>query len=140
MKYVMAAAVLALVACGGQKNRPPPNEPASVTTTTSAALTLENIPEAVPASETPAPIMAKTASDNDLGTKIRAHLERDQALRNVGWKRVSLEISDGHVTMRGYLPTIADSSEMERSVREVKGVKAVTNEIHENVEPEQQER
>jgi hypothetical protein len=130
MKYVMALSVVALVACGGQNNRPPPKEPVSSTTTTTSALTV-SVPEAVPAEDS-SPIIAAKEGDRNLGTKIRAHLERDQALKNVGWRRVTMQIDDGHVTLRGNLPTVADSTEMERSIREVKGVTAVTNDIQEN--------
>ena len=133
MRYVMALSVLTLVACGGEKNRPPPKEPVSTTvTTTSAALSLPVVPQAAPEAEAPAPIIATKEGDRSLGTKIRAHLERDEALKNVRWRRVSMEIADGHVTLRGNLPTVADSTEMERSVREVKGVSGVTNDIEEN--------
>lgn len=131
MKYVMAMMVTALVACGGQKNGSPPaiaREPVSTTQTTSAALTAYS-DEPVSMDNAPAPIVAVKESDRNVATSIRAHLGRDPDLANVPWQRVSMEVEDQHVTLRGHLPTLADSTEVERSVREVKGVRAVKNEI-----------
>jgi osmotically-inducible protein OsmY len=126
MKYVMATMVLALAACGGPKNRPPPSEPVSTTQTTSAALTVYESA----ASGSGDGIVAAKQSDRTLATKVKAHLGRDAALKDVRWQdRVTLEVEDQHVTLRGGVPTIADSSEIERAVREVKGVKAVTNDL-----------
>lgn len=132
MKYVMASMVVALVACAGPKNEgPPPREPVSTTQTTSAALTVE---EARPAgAESSAPVVAVKEADRNLATKIRAHLGRNAALKGVGWRdRVKMVVEDQHVTLRGNLPTLADSTELERAVREVKGVRAVNNEIESN--------
>ena len=136
MKYVMAAMVMALVACGGQKNGSPPataGERVSTTQTTSTALTL-SAAERVAVDNTPAPIVAVKESDRNIATSIRSHLARDPDLAQakVPWQRVSMEVEDQHVTLRGHLPTLADSTEVERAVREVKGVRAVKNEIHVN--------
>lgn len=130
MKYVMATVALALVACGGPKNRPPPSDPVSTTQTTSSVTVYRG--EAVEVDNADAPIIATKEADRNLGTRIRAHLARDKALQGVAWNRVAMEVEDQHVTLRGHLPTLADVTEMERAVREVKGVRAVTNEIHAN--------
>ena len=134
MKYVLAMMVMStLAACGGRGSDRPPvtaSEPVSTTQTTSAALVYESEP--VSADNAPAPIVAVKESDRNIATSIRAHLGRDRSLANVPWQRVSMEVEDQHVTLRGHLPTLAESSEVERAVREVKGVRAVTNEIHVN--------
>lgn len=129
MKLTMALTVLALVACGGSRNDAPAKEPVSTTRTTSAAMTVADDSPATP-SESGITVVAAKPTDQSLGTKIRSHLQRDKDLSNVGWQHVSVEIVDAHVTLRGELPTVADSSEMERCIREVKGVKAVSNDIH----------
>ena len=134
MKCMMAVMVLALAACGGPKNRPPPSapsEPVSTTQTTSSALMLYEA-EPVTLDSAPAPIVAMKEADRNLATSIRSHLGRDRALTTVPWQRVSMEVEDQHVTLRGHLPTLADSTQVERAVRDVKGVRAVTNEIHVN--------
>jgi osmotically-inducible protein OsmY len=126
--------MVTLGACAGSKNDRPPataSEPVSTTQTTSAALTVYEA-EPVTMDTAPAPIVAVKESDRDVATKVRAHLGRDAALANVPWNRVSMEVEDQHVTLRGHLPTLADSTEVERAVREVKGVRAVTNEIQVN--------
>jgi osmotically-inducible protein OsmY len=133
MKLMMAVAMLALGACAGQKNERPPasaREPVSTTTTTSAALTVSDSVGAVDDSE--APIVAAKDTDRDLATRIRTSLRRDKALVNVPWQRVSMEVEDQHVTLRGRLPTVADSIEVERTVRATHGVRAVQNEIRTN--------
>jgi hypothetical protein len=130
MKYVMATMMLALAACGGTKNDRPPataREPVSTTTTTSALTRYEIEPASVDNSA--APIVGVKESDRGMATSIRSHLQRDKALADVPWRRVTMEVEDQHVTLRGELPTLADSTEVERAVREVKGVRAVTNEI-----------
>lgn len=134
MKCTLAILVLAVAACGGPKNRPPPSAPVSTTQTTSSALTITPITqgEPVPVDESPAPIVAAKEADQSLATHIRSRLGRDQALQSVPWQRVSMEVEDQHVTLRGQLPTVADSSQVERAVRETKGVRAVTNEIRTN--------
>jgi osmotically-inducible protein OsmY len=132
MKFMMAAMMLVLGACAGPKNGRPPAtaaEPVSTTTTTSAALTVSD-PVAVDNSE--APIVAAKETDRDLATRIRTSLRRDAALANVPWQRVSMDVEDQHVTLRGHLPTVADSIEVERTVRATKGVRAVQNEIRTN--------
>jgi osmotically-inducible protein OsmY len=131
MKYVMATMVLALAACGGPKNRPPPSEPVSTTQTTSSALTIYQS-EPMHDESSPAPIVAAKESDRNLATSIRSHLGRDKTLETVPWQRISMEVEDQHVTLRGHLPTLADSTEVERAVRGVKGVRAVKNEIRIN--------
>lgn len=133
MKYVMAVMMMALGACAGQKNDRPPataSEPVSTTQTTSSALMVYG-GEPLAADNTPAPIVAVKESDRNVATSIRSHLARDPELAHakVPWQRVSMEVEDQHVTLRGHLPTLADSTELERAVREVKGVRAVTNEI-----------
>lgn len=134
MKYVMATMVLALAACGGERNRPPPNhggsEPVSTTTTTSAALTIQQPVTVETHGE--APIVAAKETDRQLATSIRSHLGHDESISSVPWQRVSMEVEDQHVTLRGSLPTLADSSELEQAVRHVKGVRAVKNEIRTN--------
>lgn len=134
MKYVMAALVVTVCACANNKNVRPPataSEPVSTTQTTSSAWPLQQ-GEPVAVDNSPAPIVAVKESDQNLATKIRASLGRDKGLASVPWQRVSMEVEDQHVTLRGQLPTLADSTEVERSVRETKGVRAVTNEIHTN--------
>jgi hypothetical protein len=131
MKYVLAAMVVTLAACGGTKNDRPPataGEPVSTTSTTSALTVYESEPAAIDTAS--APIVGVKESDRGFASSIRAHLSRDKALANVPWRRVTMEVEDQHVTLRGELPTVADSTEVERAVREVKGVRAVTNEIH----------
>lgn len=133
MKYVMAALALMIGACGNNKNDRPPAtaaEPVSTTQTTSATTIYQSDP--VAADNAPAPIVAVKESDQSLATKVRASLGRDKALQSVPWQRVSMVVEDQHVTLRGHLPTVADSTEVERVVRETKGVRAVTNEIHAN--------
>lgn len=132
MKYVMASMVVALVACAGPKNDgPPPREPVSTTQTTSSALTSYEEVQPAAAADTEAPILAAKEADRSLATKIQARLARDKALDSVAWRtRVKMVVEDQHVTLRGNLPTLADSTELERAVREVKGVRAVTSEIH----------
>lgn len=134
MKYVMAMMLLAVGACAGPRNeaRPasPPKEPVSTTEITSSALIYQGEPVTV--DNAPAPIVAVKESDRNLATSIRGSLGRDKALANVPWQRVAMEVEDQHVTLRGQLPTLADSTEVERVVRETKGVRAVTNEIRTN--------
>lgn len=135
MKFMMAAMVLVLGACAGTKNDRPPEasaiEPVSTTRTTSSVMSIYQSDPAA-ADNAPAPIVAVKESDGDLATRIRASLVRDKALGSVPWQRVSMEVEDEHVTLRGQLPTIADATEVERVVRETKGVRAVKNEIHTN--------
>jgi osmotically-inducible protein OsmY len=103
----------------------------STTQTTSSALMLYR-GEPVTVDESPAPIVAVKETDRNLATRIRSQLARDKALQTVPWTRVSMEVEDQHVTLRGHLPTLAESTEVERAVREVNGVRAVTNEIRAN--------
>jgi hypothetical protein len=131
MKLVMAMLVLSVAACGRPNNRPPPRDPVSTTQTTSSALMLYR-GEPVTVDESPAPIVAVKETDRNLATRIRSQLARDKALQTVPWTRVSMEVEDQHVTLRGHLPTLAESTEVERAVREVNGVRAVTNEIRAN--------
>lgn len=132
MKYVMATMVVALVGCAGAKNEgPPAREPVSTTQTTSAALTVsEPQPQSVENVENAAPVTAIKEADRSLASKIQAHLGREEALASVRWRdRVKMVVEDQHVTLRGNLSTLADSTELERAVREVEGVRAVKNEI-----------
>jgi osmotically-inducible protein OsmY len=128
MKYWMAFSVAALaVGCSNQKNtRPatpaPAQEPVNTTTvtTTSAALTV-----------TPSPSRAEPDSGNSLLTsRIRQRLNLDRTLDDVRLDAVHIHEADGgHVTIDGYVGTLADSVEIERIVRGMDGVVAVKNEL-----------
>src|SRR5687768_11361063 len=114
MKYVMATMVVALVACAGPKNDgPPPREPVSTTQTTSAALTAYE-PQPTASVESSAPVVAIKEIDRNLATRIQAQLGREEALESVPWReRVKMVVEDQHVTLRGNLSTLADSTELE---------------------------
>lgn len=140
MKHVMATMVVALVGCAGPKNDgPPPREPLGTTETTSASSVGRSEPEPEPATEpaampaaveSSAPVTAAKETDRGLATKIQSQLRRYEALEGTRWRdRVRVVVEDQHVTLRGNLSTLADSTELERAVRSVKGVRAVTNEI-----------
>jgi BON domain len=57
---------------------------------------------------------------------------RSQALRRRGFSRlpVLVEACEGNVTMRGQLDSVDDIAELERMVRQVIGVRDVTNLLH----------
>jgi osmotically-inducible protein OsmY len=118
---------IALAACAGSRGgQPPPQEPVSTTTTTSLAMT---VPASVAAAHPRAEVQMEDA-DPATSTRIRKHLANNPALSDVAWEGVRIATVDGHVTIAGVLPTVADACEVERSVREVKGVVAVTNDLH----------
>lgn len=153
MKYQVAASFVALAlssvvpACSGShaRQQSPPREPTSTTTVTSSALTAGEAPRGADATlpgppaaplrdpdrvAPNAPATGQSEADRVLSTKIRQHLARSPELKDVGWNRVQIVNVDGNVTISGELPTIADAIAIEHAVREVKGVKSVTNEIH----------
>jgi osmotically-inducible protein OsmY len=116
-------AAFALIACAGQKTRPPPDEPRT-TSVTSAALTTAPA-EAEPTTQrTPDPPVAPM---RPLPPKFRAALVKNPTLESYLVETISIEQDDGHVTMRGYMPTVADKVQAELSVRSVPGVTSVTN-------------
>lgn len=138
MKDPVALSIVALAlssiqpACSGSQSRQqsPPKEPVSTTSVTSSALTVET-PRAQPEKAAPnAPATGESEADRLLSEKIRQHLAKKPELSGVGWNRVRIVTVDGNVTIAGELPTTADAIEVEHAVREVKGVKGVTNDIH----------
>lgn len=130
------ASFASIAACASQERKP--EDPVSVTVTRSAVTAAEPPPEAKPSApvrdverQAPnAPALGVTEADRTLARKIRQHLARAPELADVGWNRVRIVASHGHVTISGELPTVAESCEVEQAVREVKGVTSVTNEIH----------
>lgn len=145
MKFSVAIPFVALVLSSFQpscasshaRQQSPPKEPVSTTSVTSSALTVET-PSAQPAApirdpEKAAPNVPATGeseADRLLSEKVRQHLAKKPELADVGWNRVRIVTVDGNVTLVGELPTTADAIEIEHAVREVKGVKGVTNDIH----------
>lgn len=126
MKYWMAVSLAAFaVGCSNQKTtRPaaPAHEPVSTTTvtTTSAALS----------TSTWRSTTEPDTGDTQLARRIRHHLRADRALDTVRLDAVHIHSADGgHVTIDGYVPTLADSVEIERIVRSMDGVVAVRNEL-----------
>jgi hypothetical protein len=150
MKHAMLVSAVSLVAiasvlaaCGGSQSRPQPlpKEPVSTTTVTRSTLTTD-IPSA-PVAEAPqapvrdeekaapnVPATGETTADRRLSEKVRQHLARKPELSGVGWNRIQIVTVDGNVTLVGELPTTADAIDVEHAVREVKGVRGVTNDIH----------
>jgi len=130
MKFWMAIPLAALaVGCSNQKTTrpttPAQQEPVSTTTvtTTSAALTVTPSPSQRSMSE-------PDSGNATLTSHIRRRLHLDRALDSVRLDAVHIHEADrGHVTIDGYVPTLADSVEIERVVRGMDGVVAVKNEL-----------
>lgn len=128
LSFVALAISSAITACSSSRAQqsPPPKEPVSTTRVTSSALTVsETKPQAAPS----APAGEESEADRALSAKIRQHLAKKPELSNVAWDRVRIVTVDGNVTIAGELPTTADAIEVEHAIREVKGVKSVSNEV-----------
>ncbi len=124
MRFAALAIAAGLAACSGSRaQEAPPKEPASTTSVTSSALTVSDTTPDVP-------VAVESDADRALGKKIHRHLAKKPELAKVPWDRVRIVSVDGNVTLTGELPTTADAIEVEHAVREVKGVKGVTNDIH----------
>lgn len=123
-RTLIPVAALAVAACSAQNARPPPEEPTSTTSVTSAALTTSTTMTTVTSREAALP-EAKTP----LAPRFREALARNPALEGVPHEHIQVEQIGGHVTLRGRMPTVADAVQVEMSVRQVKGVTSVTNEI-----------
>ena len=133
---------LAGVACSTHADRPA-RDPSSTTRTTSSALTTRAPDEpalvdpwaSTSASAEAAPprrsaaVTGTSPADRHVSEKIRERLAQERSLENVGWNRLEIATVDGHVTVTGDLPTVADSCAVEHAVRQVKGVVSVTNDI-----------
>ena len=60
---------------------------------------------------------------------IRQAIAGDASLAGVGTEQVRVVAVSGHVTLSGYVPTLADKVAIEQRAREVKGVEGVTNDL-----------
>ena len=67
--------------------------------------------------------------DRRMSERIQKVLAADETLHDVALDRVRVVTVDGHVTLSGLVPTLADKVAIEQRVREVKGVEAIDNEI-----------
>jgi hypothetical protein len=125
---MLPIAALALGACGAQQTQPAsPREATSTTSTTSAALTTSTT-----AAVTPAPGRAEEQvpqNSTPMPPKYRAEIAKNAALDGIPCEHIQIEDRDGHVTLRGVLPTVSDKVQVELSVRQVSGVSSVKNEI-----------
>jgi hypothetical protein len=141
------AAALAIGGCGFGDDRPS-NDPVSYTNRTSASTTVTVQPPApevattettgadvvlergrAPLSASVQPDVSSGHPDRQLSDRIGRTLGSDQSLRGVALDRVRIRSVDGHVTLHGLVPTLADKVAIEQRVREVKGVTAVDNAI-----------
>ncbi len=152
MKLLRLAApllfLLTVTACGRSDQRPandvvsytnrtsktttvtvyPPATVVGTTRTTSAALSVAE-KERGPMTASAHPDISGRHPDRRMSDRIQKVLAADEALRDVALDRVRIVSVDGHVTLSGLVPTLADKVAIEQRVREVKGVEAVDNEI-----------
>lgn len=105
----------------------PPPPVVGTTQTTSAALVTER--QRGPITASAQPEVPSTHPDRRMSERIHKEITADQTLRDVALDRVRVVTVDGHVTLSGLVPTLADKVAIEQRVREVKGVEAVDNEI-----------
>ena len=105
----------------------PPAPVVGTTRTTSAALVTEKQRGPIAASAQPA--AAGRHPDRRVSERIQKAIAADETLHDVALDRVRVVTVDGHVTLSGLVPTLADKVAIEQRVREVKGVEAVDNEI-----------
>lgn len=127
-RTLISVTALALAACAAQKSRPPPEEPASTTSVTSAALTTSTSSTAVEATA-PAPKETPPETLAPLAPRFREALARNPALAGIPVEHLQIEQVGGHVTLRGRLPTVADAVQVEMTIRQMRGVTTVTNDI-----------
>jgi hyperosmotically inducible periplasmic protein len=66
------------------------------------------------------------ASDETIGVEIRRRLQLVDAATTAG---VIIEVTDGHVLLRGNAPSLADGWRAEAAARSVPGVRDVRNQI-----------
>ncbi|MDF2694612.1 MAG: hypothetical protein K0S65_2995, partial [Labilithrix sp.] len=105
----------------------PPAPEVATTETTGADVVLER--GRAPLSASVQPDVSSGHPDRQLSDRIGRTLGSDQSLRGVALDRVRIRSVDGHVTLHGLVPTLADKVAIEQRVREVKGVTAVNNAI-----------
>jgi hypothetical protein len=124
----IAVAILAVAACSAQNTRPPAEEPTSTTSVTGAALTSRTTSTTITTTP-PAPEEALPGATAPLARKFREVLRDNPALEGVSLEHLQVDQVNGHVILRGRLPTVADKVEVEMSVRRMKGVTSVRNDI-----------
>jgi BON domain len=156
VKGACLAAVLVLAtACGGSPDDRRANDALTYTNRTSASTTVTVEPpppdvaasgqKGAPATETTnaevvlarrGPVAASAQPDisgrhpdRRVSERIRRVLANDDTLGDIELDRVRVVTVQGHVTLRGLVPTMADKVAIEQRVREVKGVIAVDNAI-----------
>jgi len=105
----------------------PPPPVVGTTRTTSAALVTEK--QRGPLTAAAQPEVPASHPDRRMSERIQKAIAADVTLRDVALDRVRVVTVDGHVTLSGLVPTLADKVAIEQRVREVKGVEAVDNEI-----------
>lgn len=64
-----------------------------------------------------------------MAPRLREALANNPALDGVSYEHLWIQESDGHVVLRGREPTVADAVQVELSIRHVRGVTSVTNEL-----------
>lgn len=131
--FVVTLVVAAAAGCAS-RDRPAAREPVSATRTTSLAVTTMH-GDSTPVAGAPAASGGEQAAsrerpaDREISHAIRHALSRDAFLEDIDLERVRIHSSNGHVTLRGHVPTLADVSEIEMVARQTPGVVGVTNEL-----------
>jgi hypothetical protein len=67
--------------------------------------------------------------DQVISNRVRQRLAAESSLSDVLMERVQITTQDGHVTIRGWVPTVADKVTIEQRAREAQGVIDVRNEL-----------
>jgi len=105
----------------------PPATVVGTTQTTSAGLVVDK--QRGPIAASAQPEVPAGHPDRRTSERIQKELAADETLHDVALDRVRVVTVDGHVTLSGIVPTLADKVAIEQRVREVKGVEAVDNQI-----------
>ncbi len=144
MKYVSATILVsaALVGCAG-RGEPPKTAQTSSTqaqalTTTSATIPVEapnmspdpfNVDNAAPIRATADPPSAESDQDHLITNRVRQRVAGDSSLSDANLDHVTIMTANGHVHLRGWVPTLADKVTIEQRAREAQGVVDVQNDI-----------
>jgi hypothetical protein len=133
MQYrrLVPVAALVLAACAGQRTRPPPDEPRTPSVTSAALTSDARVHTTTQAEPTREPTVAPSpmVAPRPVPPRFQAALAKNPALESYLLEQVSIEQEGGHVTLRGFTPTVADKVQVEMAVRSVPGVTSVTNDI-----------
>jgi hypothetical protein len=75
------------------------------------------------------PQTTEDKKDYAISTRVRQRLAADSTLSDAFVDRIQITTHEGHVTIRGWVPTMADKVTVEQRAREAQGVLDVRNEL-----------